>query len=43
MPDFEKLNNNEKLSIMSFVSSFSKDHFSKKISYQILLTKIRFI
>ena len=41
-PGFEDFNNGQELSIVSFVSSFSKDYLPRKIGYRMLLTKIRF-
>ena len=36
LPYFKSISNSEKLTIMSFILSFDLNHFSRKISYQIL-------
>lgn len=40
LPNFEDLNNGQELCIMSYLSSFSKNHFFRKIGYEVLLAKI---
>ena len=41
MPSLKDFKNSEKLSIVSFISSFFKNYFLTKINYQILLAKIK--
>lgn len=40
LSSFENFNNGQKLCIVDFIISFSKNYFSKKIGYQVPLTKI---
>lgn len=40
-PSFENFNNSKKLDIMNFLSNISKNNFFQKISYWVLLTKIK--
>ena len=41
LPSFKSFNNSKKLSIMSFMPSFSQYHLSRKVSHWILLIRIR--
>ena len=40
-PSLKGLNNGQELMIVGFVAGFSKDHFSKEKSYQMLFTSFR--
>ena len=39
-PYFKSLNNGQKLTVVSFVSSFGSDHFTQEVGYQMPLARV---
>ena len=39
-PYFESLNNGQKLTVMSFVLSFGRNHFTQEVGHQMPLAKV---